>query len=294
MALRQEVFVVEQNVSEEIERDGQDHLATTLHFIGRLKGRAIASGRILGSGKIGRVCVLKEFRGQKYGEVLLRAMLVHALETDRFDKLYLHAQVDALNFYTRCGFVAKGEEFVEANIRHKLMTFNARSRDALQGAYQDRVLRFDSPRDCSRHLAQMAAVARHQIDILTLELAPAIYSAAFGDALSAFARGHRRCQVRILVQDTRALSGRSHPVVSLARRLPSSVRIRKLTELPELPERGFALFDGELVVLFNDERNQQGFANYRARAEARQQLDVFEPLWQYHSEEDPNLSSIVI
>jgi predicted GNAT family N-acyltransferase len=34
------------------------------------------------------------------------------------ESLVLHAQTQALGFYERCGFLAEGGEFVEANIPH--------------------------------------------------------------------------------------------------------------------------------------------------------------------------------
>ncbi|MNC99759.1 hypothetical protein D3C83_181530 [compost metagenome] len=38
-------------------------------------------------------------------------------------KIYLNAQVAAMNFYAREGFVAEGEMFMEAGIQHFKMVF---------------------------------------------------------------------------------------------------------------------------------------------------------------------------
>ena len=60
-AIRYEVFVGEQNVPEELEIDGLDDEAK--HVLAYVDALPIGTGRILNDGHIGRVAVLKNYRG---------------------------------------------------------------------------------------------------------------------------------------------------------------------------------------------------------------------------------------
>lgn len=123
MAIRHTVFVVEQHVPVEEERDQYDDSA--LHFLVSRNEQAIATGRLLHSGQIGRMAVLAEFRGSGIGGKLLKYIIDTALEQGQ-QTVFLHAQIHAINFYQRYGFVIDGEEFMDAGIAHKEMKLAAR------------------------------------------------------------------------------------------------------------------------------------------------------------------------
>ncbi len=118
--IRQEVFVAEQSVPPEIEWDGRDKAC--VHVIAETVNRdVVGTGRLQLSGKIGRMAVLRPWRGSGIGSALL-ARLVEAASCRGIDKVYLHAQSQVVGFYEMAGFVAEGEEFMEAGIAHRLMT----------------------------------------------------------------------------------------------------------------------------------------------------------------------------
>jgi predicted GNAT family N-acyltransferase len=84
------------------------------------QGVAVATGRLLPDAHIGRMAVLEELRGQGVGATILRALVsISAHRGDR--ELRLHAQRSAVAFYVREGFVALGDEYVEAGIPHRTM-----------------------------------------------------------------------------------------------------------------------------------------------------------------------------
>ncbi len=120
--IRTRVFVEEQGVPTAIELDGQDPQCH--HLLAYLGDRPIGTVRLLPDGRIGRLAVLKEQRHQGSGGQLLREIIsvAHSLG---MTALYLHAQVQTLDFYRCMGFIADGEEFVEAGIRHRNMTLPA-------------------------------------------------------------------------------------------------------------------------------------------------------------------------
>jgi predicted GNAT family N-acyltransferase len=114
-AVRYEVFVVEQKVPVELEWDEMD--AQCVHALVFDGEEAVATGRLLPDGHIGRMAVRKPVRGQGIGGMILDALIEQARwRGDR--AVMLNAQTHAEPFYARYGFVREGEEFMEAGIPH--------------------------------------------------------------------------------------------------------------------------------------------------------------------------------
>ena len=116
--IRFEVFVHEQRVPAEIEIDDADPLC--LHAVGFVDAKAVATGRLLPDGHIGRMAVLNAWRGRGIGSAILRS-LIEAARRRGDRKLALSAQVHALEFYRAHGFLAEGEVYQEAGIAHQAM-----------------------------------------------------------------------------------------------------------------------------------------------------------------------------
>src|SRR4051794_39153196 len=70
--IRFTVFVDEQRVPANLEMDDQD--AHCIHALAFADGKAIGTGRLLPDGHIGRMAVLKEWRGHGAGRALLRSL----------------------------------------------------------------------------------------------------------------------------------------------------------------------------------------------------------------------------
>lgn len=116
--IRFAVFVEEQGVPFEIEIDEYD--TVSIHALAFDGEKAVGTGRLLPDGHIGRMAVLKRFRGKGIGGALLEALMKAAkARGDR--EVVLSAQVDALRFYGAHGFQPEGDEYMEAGIRHQAM-----------------------------------------------------------------------------------------------------------------------------------------------------------------------------
>lgn len=114
--IREAVFVVEQGVPRKIELDEWD--ARCDHAIAfNASSGAIATGRLLPDGHIGRMAVLREWRGKGVGGRILAALTERA-RARGMRRVVLNAQTHAAPFYARFGFVAIGDEFIEAGIPH--------------------------------------------------------------------------------------------------------------------------------------------------------------------------------
>lgn len=114
-AIRRQVFVEEQNVSQE--RESMDD-AEAIHYLATVNGlpAGAARYRIMEKGaKIERIAVLSFYRGKKVGEAILKK-IVEDLRDEK--KIYLYAQVNASPFYIKNGFKQTNNYFLDAGIEH--------------------------------------------------------------------------------------------------------------------------------------------------------------------------------
>ena len=114
-AIRYEVFVDEQNVPEELEIDRLDGEAK--HVLTFVDEVPIGTGRILSDGHVGRVAVLKNFRGLGIGKSIMKELIKCAQDLS-LEKVWLSSQWHAHSFYLDLGFVCVGEIYKEAGIDH--------------------------------------------------------------------------------------------------------------------------------------------------------------------------------
>jgi predicted GNAT family N-acyltransferase len=127
LAIRRQVFVIEQGVpeAEEIDahdlEDGEALHALACHEPGaNAVGAARLYARDRETAQIGRMAVLAHARGSGVGRALLEALVAKARQR-LFLRVQLDAQVHAVAFYERAGFAAAGEPIWEAGILHQPM-----------------------------------------------------------------------------------------------------------------------------------------------------------------------------
>ena len=117
-AVREAVFVEEQGVPLELERDDRD--THCLHVVAFLENQAVGTARLDTDGRLGRMAVLAEHRGLGIGSLLVDT-LHGAARSEGLETVWCHVQTHAIPFYERFGYEARGEEFVEAGIPHREM-----------------------------------------------------------------------------------------------------------------------------------------------------------------------------
>lgn len=118
-SLRKAVFVDEQGVPAELEMDELDPVCQ--HVLAWRDGIAVGTGRIAPDGRIGRMAVIANCRGEGIGHEMLIQLLQLGWNMG-VDHLYLSAQCQAIPFYEKAGFVASGPVYEEAGIEHRHMT----------------------------------------------------------------------------------------------------------------------------------------------------------------------------
>ncbi len=118
MLVRRSVFIEEQGIPESLEWDEWD--APSLHALARQDSEPVATGRLLPDGRIGRMAVLAPWRGRGLGRSVLDR-LGAAARARGLPEVVLSAQVRAMPFYARAGFVAESPDYDDAGIPHRTM-----------------------------------------------------------------------------------------------------------------------------------------------------------------------------
>ena len=116
------MFVVEQYVPEDEEWDGLDPKCDQVLAEGP-NGEAVGTGRLTAEGKLGRMAVRRDFRARGVGTAMLQVLLDLARNRG-LRRIILDAQLRAVSFYEKLGFVAEGPVFMDAGIPHRRMTRN--------------------------------------------------------------------------------------------------------------------------------------------------------------------------
>ena len=120
--IREQVFIQEQKVTPELEWDGMDEKA--IHFLVFKDEEAIGCARaivIKSQMQLGRMAVLKEYRGQGVGSTLIENAIVTA-KLKQLSGIHISAQCNAINFYVKFGFEVTGDTYLDAEILHRDMT----------------------------------------------------------------------------------------------------------------------------------------------------------------------------
>ena len=125
--IRRRVFVDEQGFSLEGERDAYDDMAVYALVFDE-NDVPSGTGRLFIDKSdhfvIGRVCTLREARGQGLGDLIMRMLLYRAQEMNA-PAVYISAQLEAVAFYARYGFEPYGEIVLDEGVPHRLMRATA-------------------------------------------------------------------------------------------------------------------------------------------------------------------------
>ncbi|HET6913169.1 MAG TPA: GNAT family N-acetyltransferase [Rhodanobacteraceae bacterium] len=234
VAVREEVFVREQNVPPEMEIDDDD--PRSVHAMARaLDGTVIAAGRLTAAGQIGRMAVLKDWRDRGVGSALLQLLLEQA-RTRGMPEVRLHAQAAATDFYLKHQFEIAGEEFMEAGIVHRPMrmaiaAFAGPPRPAPLPRPEAKVLSVQTREQLIEATLAVLSGARHELRILVRELDPMLLddSACLVELRRIAISGRGAC-IRVLAQDISRAQHAGNRMLDLAQRLPSVIQFRRPVE----------------------------------------------------------------
>jgi predicted GNAT family N-acyltransferase len=230
IAVREQVFTLEQQVAREDELDEFD--ATARHVLARdLAGNPIGTGRLTGDRQIGRMAVLVDWRGRHVGEAMLN-LLVEQARALNYPDVTMHAQTRAVPFYEKYGFACFGDEFVECNIKHfnmrrELAPIEAPFRPGPPPRPERRSVNIDSREQAAAESLTLIEAARRELCIYSRDLDPALFESDTAlEALKRVAISGRGASIRIIVQDPRTVIARGHRLLPLTQRLTSVFALR--------------------------------------------------------------------
>lgn len=117
LAVRREVFILEQGVPPELERDEAD--GSAVHVVACAGAGVVGTARLTrdGEARIGRVAVLPAWRRRGIAGLLLAALEAEGRRL-RIAEVTLHSQTYVRALYERHGYAVTGPGFVEAGIDH--------------------------------------------------------------------------------------------------------------------------------------------------------------------------------
>lgn len=279
--LRYTVFVQEQGVPEQRERDGLD--GECWHVLARDEaGRPIGCGRLTPAYKIGRMAVSQEWRGRGVGVAMLRELIARARALG-WPEVALDAQVGAIGFYEREGFVAHGAEFEDAGLAHRAMQLALPvDGGAAQPLRDTGALPAGTPGDTARARLQLLGEARHRLAIYLPLLGNDVYASMEELAeLRRIAISGRSAQIRILLHDPASALRNDHRLIALAQRLSSAIQIRMPVEEADLNyASSYLLNDAGGYLFLPDAARAQGRAARHDRAGQAPLQQHFDEVWE--------------
>jgi len=279
--LRGIVFIQEQGVPEQRERDGLD--PDCWHVLARDEaGRPIGCGRLTPAHKIGRMAVLQEWRGHGVGMALLRELIARA-RSQGWPDVALDAQVSAIGFYEREGFVAYGEEFEDAGLAHRAMRLTLPApADDEKPSPDIGALTAGSRRETAEARLQLLTDARHQLAVYLPMLGNDSYASAEELAeLRRIAISGRWARIRVLLHDPAAALRNDHRLVALAQRLPSAIQIRMPVDEADLAYVSAYMLNDVGGYLFLPEADRpEGRAARHDRASQAPLQQHFDEVWE--------------
>ena len=283
--VRDEVFLLEQQVPPDIEADALDPRCR--HVLARDKaGAPIGTARLSPDGRIGRMAVLQPWRHRGVGAAMLQTLLDLA-RAHRMAVVELHAQVDAIGFYERFGFAVEGEEFLEAGIRHRHMRRELLPQEPVQRpgprpTPPAGLVELDTLVDLRENLQQLLADAHRQLWIFSRDLDRALLGTP--EALAELRRigtAGAGAELRVLVQEPEGAARDHHPLIALGQRLSSAFAFRTPGDEPDLQYPSAFVLNDRGGYLFRPLGSRfEGSADRYGPARHRQLADYFSQAWE--------------
>ncbi len=285
--VRTTVFVEEQQVPIELEWDDKDENA--FHWLALDENnKPLGTCRMLPDGHIGRMATLHSHRGKGIGLALLNSALEQAASLQLFEA-YLYAQTHAIPFYEKAGFIAIGEEFMDADMPHKTMRLQLAERRLL-GIHGGNFV-IDNFKSVALDITEQA---QKELRILSYQLDPRIFdNDDYHRLVSQLARKSRYTDIRILVVDPAPLVKRGHRLLTLQRRLSSNILIRKTSANPHDIKDNLIIADHTGMLCQSIKEPEKIWGNYYNRPVVQTYIDQYDDLWQ-RAKEDKDLRQLEI
>jgi hypothetical protein len=213
---------------------------------------------------------------------LLRELIARA-RAQGWVEVALDAQIGAIGFYEREGFIAYGEEFEDAGLPHRAMRMSLPvPADAAEPSRDIGALPAGSRSETAAARLQLLGDTRHRLAIYLPLLGNESYASTEELAeLRRIAISSRGAQIRILLHDPAAALRNDHRLIALAQRLSSAIQIRVPMEEADLAYISAYLLNDTGGYLFLPEADRpQGRAALHDRASQAPLQQHFDDVWE--------------
>lgn len=148
----------------------------------------------------------------------------------------------------------------------------------------------ESPDHLQLAVQRMVEQARRSLWLTSRHLDPALFDdPAVVEPISRLARRSRHADIRILIQDSDPLRGTTHRLISLAQRLSSRVRVRRMGEQDRRAlAEAYLIADRQGIIHQPQALRYQGVANFHSPRRSKLMSEQFMTLWDA-GEPDPHL-----
>lgn len=119
--VREQVFICERRIPKHIEFDKKDRYAHHILACNDKDKTPVGTGRILTSGEIGRIAVLKSYRKDKVDKIILQQLFSIAKELN-LKSIFIYSPLHATNYFQQLNFTISGNVFMEAGIPRQKMS----------------------------------------------------------------------------------------------------------------------------------------------------------------------------
>lgn len=118
--VREQVFICERRIPKNVEFDQKDRFAHHVLACNNITQEPIGTGRILSTGEISRIAVLKPCRKDEIDKVILKVLFTIAREM-KLKKIFIYSPLTSIDSFRSFNFSTSGAVFMEAGIPRQKM-----------------------------------------------------------------------------------------------------------------------------------------------------------------------------
>ncbi len=307
--LRRQVFVNEQHLPDEVLEQDED--ASAIHWVAENDdGHLIGTLQMTPDGNVSRLAVQERYRHLGVGHALLELAIQRARRFG-LPELHLLTPEDTAAFFEDRGFEVDGEEtkvFGQPCVpMTRLIDPEDRTVEKVEehgemlaegAAYKlgedKQLILLRREEDFRNVIQEMTRQARKSIKIYSPNLSHDLFdNSELLQTCSRLARRNKYTSIEILVFDPHRIVKNGHALLTISRKLPSSIGIKIVD--PEMRQQfhEFVIVDGEGVIYRPEYDQYEGTAQFLNITEANRLTRLFSASWE-SGLLDPNLRQLRI
>jgi hypothetical protein len=137
------------------------------------------------------------------------------------------------------------------------------------------------PHSFDQHAVELVDSASRYLRIMSPTLDRDVFdNAQLCDAISRLARRSRHSDIRILVNNSRPIVEHGHRLLTLAQRIPSLIKIQKLSAHPQMNDDTMIIRDLDGLLFKPADSDHHGFYEPDSKVRVASYIERFDELWE--------------